>query len=130
MKEISLILLISIFLLLCSTTTSFIIVKFIQLIHILLCLFVILGPFFIKDKELLIFYVMIVSFIIFHWIVSSDVCALTLFEQWVTGKPSDYTFIGRLVKPVYNITNRCVTSITIGLLLIAVIRLMKIYKLF
>lgn len=103
---------------------SFLVAKFIQFIHLLLCIFILLGPFLIKEKELLILYILIVSFVIFHWILSSDVCALTLLEQWVTGKTSDETFVGRLVKPIYNITNRHIMIITVALLLISIIRMM------
>lgn len=112
----------------CSIT-SVIVVRFIQLVHLLLCLFVIFGPFIIKDRQILTIYVLIVSFIIFHWIVSSDVCALTLLEQWCTGKKSEHTFIGRIVKPVYNVTNRTIVNITVGLLFIAFIRLARMYHL-
>ena len=102
--------------LLCTTKigqniSSFAIEKLIQSIHLILCL--------------LIVYSICVSFIIFHWILSSDVCALTLLEQWVTGKNSDSTFIGRIVKPIYNVTNKHITCITISLLLIAIIRLSR-----
>jgi len=135
MKEILiLLLLISIVLLMGYTkvgcnVTSFIVVKLIQLVHLLLCLFIVLGPFFIKDKEILIVYVLMVSFIIFHWVISSDVCALTLLEQWVTGKPSEFTFVGRLVNPVYNVKNRHIMVFTVILLLIAFTRLVHSYKL-
>ena len=91
----------------------------------ILCRAIIIGPFIINDKCLLIVYSICVSFIIFHWILSSDVCALTLLEQWVTGKNSDSTFIGRIVKPIYNVTNKHITCITISLLLIAIIRLSR-----
>lgn len=105
---------------------SFIVVKIIQLLHLLLCLFIIFGPFFINNKDTLIIYIVLVSFIILHWILSSDVCALTLLEQYITGESSDYTFVGRLVKPVYNITNRHIIIITVGLLLFAIIKLLII----
>lgn len=109
--------------------TSFIVVKLIQLVHLLLILFILLGPFLIKEKEILLFYIVMVSFIIFHWILSSDVCALTLLEQWVTGNASEFTFVGRLVKPVYNITNRHIMVLTVILLLIAFTRVVKMYGL-
>lgn len=109
----------------CSIT-SFAIEKLIQSIHLILCIAIIIGPFIINDKSLLIVYIICVSFIIFHWFLSSDVCALTLLEQWVTGKNSESTFIGRIVKPIYNVTNNHVTCITIILLLISIIRLSRL----
>jgi len=125
---IILVLLLSFFFLRYTKIGSFIVIKFIQFLHLLLCLFIILGPFFIKDKEILIFYILVVSFIIFHWVLSSDVCALTLLEQWITGNSSESTFIGRIVKPVYNVTNKHITCITVFLLLIAITRLIRMYK--
>lgn len=105
--------------------SSYLVIKLIQIIHILIILFIVFGPFVIKDKELLIIYILFVSFIIFHWIVLSDVCVLTLVEQWFTGKPSGETFIGRLVKPVYNVTDRHVTILTWIVLCIAIVRVMS-----
>lgn len=63
--------------------------------------------------------------IIFHWVINNDTCALTIIESWISGKPSDQTFIGRIVKPIYNIKDTQITYITLILLLIAMIRLMK-----
>ena len=29
--------------------------------------------------------------------INDDTCALTVIESWISGKPSDQTFIGRIV---------------------------------
>ena len=97
-------------------------VKVIQFLHLLLCLFVVLGPFIIKQKEILAFYIFIILFIMFHWVLANDTCALTLLEQFITGKPSNETFVGRLVKPVYNVTNKHIMAATVCLLVIAIVR--------
>ena len=97
--------------------------KFVNLIHLLLCLFIILGPFLIKSNIFLLFYVFFVSGIILHWMVSSDVCVLTLVEQFLSGKQSHETFIGRIVGPVYNVTNKTIVRGTYLLVLIAVLRI-------
>lgn len=99
--------------------------KIIQLIHLLLCIAIITGPFVIKNRYFLKVYVICVMLIIFHWVINNDMCALTVIESWISGKPSDQTFIGRIVKPIYNIKNTQIMNVTLILLLISLIRLNK-----
>ena len=63
----------------CSIT-----VCLIKFLHILLILYILLVPFFIRNKSLLLFYILTVTFIVFHWIVMNDTCALTLLEKYLT----------------------------------------------
>jgi len=104
---------------------NYLITKIIQAIHLLLCIAIVTGPFIIKDKYFLKMYVICVTLIVFHWILNNDTCALTIAEEWLTGKPSDQTFIGRIVKPVYNIENIHIVNATIILLIIAIVRLIR-----
>lgn len=99
--------------------------KIIQLIHLLLCIAIITGPFVIKNRYFLKVYVLCVMLIVFHWVINNDTCVLTVIESWISGKPSDQTFIGRIVKPIYNIKNTQIMNVTLILLLIALIRLNK-----
>lgn len=75
----------------------------------------------------LLFYIMISLFTMLHWIVSNDTCALTLMEQFLTGRKSDDTFIGKIVKPIYNISNKQITAIAIFLLIIAIVKLIFVF---
>jgi hypothetical protein len=102
-------------------------VSFIRFIHLLFILFMILGPFIFNTKLSLLFYIMISIFTMLHWIVVNDTCALTLIEQFLTGRKSDDTFIGKIVKPVYNISNKQITKTTIFLLIIAIMKLIFIF---
>lgn len=43
-------------------------------------------------------------FVFWHWVVNDDTCGLTLVEMYVTGKPKMETFFGRLLKPIYKIS--------------------------
>ncbi len=99
----------------------------IRMVHALFVLYIVLGPFVTDDitpksKDFLKCYIIISSFTIFHWIIANDTCALTLLEQYLTGRTSEKTFIGKIVKPVYNITNKQITVITVLLLLIAIVK--------
>ena len=55
-----------------------------------------------------------------HWVISSDKCALTIMEEFITGRKTEETFIGKIVRPVYNITNKQITILSIVLLIIAI----------
>lgn len=94
----------------------------IRLLHFLFLMFIVLGPFIFKKKQELQLYIIISIFMMIHWVVASDVCALTLAEQYITGRCSDDTFIGQIVKPVYNITNKQITLIAVLLLMFAIVK--------
>lgn len=73
----------------------------ISVIHYLIFLFLVLSPFFGNDYFLTI-HLLVVPFIMLHWITNQSVCALTEMEKLVTGKTCDNdTFIGKIVGPVY-----------------------------
>ena len=92
----------------------------IRFLHIMFIIFIIFGPFLFKTREELMFYIIVSTFMMLHWIIANDMCALTLAEQYITGRKSDDTFIGQIVKPIYNITNKQITMISVLLLLVAV----------
>ena len=56
---------------------------------------------FMKNKQNLEFYSLLVPFIFFHWSVNDDTCALTQMEMAVTGNDKDETFFGRVMGPIY-----------------------------
>lgn len=97
-------------------------VCFIRVIHFSVILFVITGPFIINDKPLLSLYILIVAFIVFHWLLSNDSCVLTLVEQKITGRKSNDTFIGKIVKPIYNVSNSQISYSTFLLLILAILK--------
>lgn len=47
---------------------------------------------FMKNKQNLEFYSLLVPFIFFHWSVNDDSCALTQMEMAVTGNKKEETF--------------------------------------
>jgi len=73
----------------------------IGLLHFLLVLFIVMTP-FIGNEYFLTLHLLIVPFIVLHWLTNQSVCALTEIEKLLTNKKSDdETFFGKLVGPVY-----------------------------
>ena len=85
---------------------------------------------FMKNKQNLEFYSLLVPFIFFHWSVNDDTCALTQMEMYVTGNSKDDTFFGRVVGPIYkmddNEANNLLKSLLFGLWLLVQYRLGRI----
>ena len=58
-----------------------------------------------------------------HWALNNDTCVLTLIESKLRGKKDNETFMGRLVKPIYNISSNEIKYLSMGLLLFALLLL-------
>lgn len=97
-----------------------IVTRLIQLVHIAVILYVVLGPHvtsrlpqeilqpFVQGFNISMWdalYLIVVAGIVIHWIAGSDVCALSLLESLVSGKHYTEGFIHRLVAPIYTFPN-------------------------
>ena len=80
---------------------SKILVKLIQIVHLALILYVIIGPFFKDNLDTVIG---ILLFVLFRWITNNHQCTLTMIENKITGNQKG--FISRIVNPIYNL-NEC-----------------------
>lgn len=69
-------------------------------IHLFFLVTMLVVP-FMKNRENLEFYTILVPFIFFHWSVNDDTCALTQMEMHLTGENKENTFFGRVVGPIY-----------------------------
>jgi len=84
-----------------------IILWLITLLHILFILFVVIVP-FTNSNYLLLLHTVTVPFMIFHWIINDNTCALTLAEHYVRQKiygvksKKEETFMARLIEPIYD----------------------------
>lgn len=77
------------------------VVKLIQLIHILVRIFIIAVP-FIGDEYFLSLHIIIIPFIMLHWLTNQTVCALTELEKMARGGCKDEdTFFGKIMTPIY-----------------------------
>ena len=74
-------------------------IKIIQFIHILLILYIILGPFILPNHTKNI--ISILLLILYRWITNNDTCTLTTIENKLTNNNNG--FIYRIVSPIYNI---------------------------
>jgi hypothetical protein len=67
---------------------------------------------FMKNKQNLEFYSLLVPFIFFHWSVNDDTCALTQAEMYVTGQQKEETFMHRVVSPIYKMEDNDINNLT------------------
>lgn len=74
------------------------------LLHVVLFVSAVLVP-FTNAEDLLELYSLVVPFLFFHWATNDDTCALTQLEMYATGKEKSQTFFGRLVGPVYSMSD-------------------------
>lgn len=83
----------------------------VKIIHILYILFVIVVP-FTNSNYLLTLYCIIIPFMVLHWILNNNICALTLVEKYLRKKINGNNpnndidcFTCKLIEPVYDFTN-------------------------
>lgn len=117
---------------------KYILFQLITFLHILFVMFVILTP-FIGSNYFLLLHIIIIPFIMFHWILNDNSCFLTLVERSL-GKSlwSDYDDANcvtcQLVEPVYDFKNnydefsQMIYISTIILWLLSVFKLYKRYS--
>lgn len=75
--------------------------QIISCIHLLFILFIVIVP-FTYNKYLLSVEVLIIPFVLLHWLTNSSQCALTELEKHLTGEKDDMqTVMGRIVAPIY-----------------------------
>ena len=76
-------------------------------LHSLLVLFLIVAP-FTNITPLIFLHAVMIPFIILHWVLNNNTCALTLAEfkirEYINGGPVDRSqcFMARLMDPVYD----------------------------
>jgi hypothetical protein len=74
----------------------------IKVMHYIFIAFMLLTPFF-GSEVLLTQHFIICPFLILHWLSNNDTCALTILESKLRGGVEDtQTFMGNLIKPIYN----------------------------
>ena len=82
-------------------------------IHLAVVIMGVLLP-FVANRPLLLLYSLTIPFVFFHWAVNDDACALTQLESFLTGQPKHRTFMGRLMGPIYNVSDDLVGKMTKG----------------
>jgi hypothetical protein len=112
---------------------------FINIIHIIFILLIIIIP-FSSSNYLLIMYILLVPFIILHWVLNENTCCLTVLEQNIRNKTTGLkinkkdTYIHKLIAPIYDLKKNnqnlstYIYTITIILWLLSCGGLYKNYK--
>jgi len=83
-------------------------------IHVAVLIVGIVLP-FVANRPFLLMYSLLVPFLFFHWAVNDDTCALTQFEMMLTKEPKHRTFMGRLMGPIYKVSDDELGKLTKGL---------------
>lgn len=110
----------------------------IMICHIIIILFVIIIP-FTNSNYFLLIHAIIIPFIMLHWILNNNTCALTIFEKILRTKDgvvpnSEDCFTCRLIEPIYDFKNNyddfstLIYIITTGLWLISAYKLFNKYR--
>jgi hypothetical protein len=73
-------------------------------VHVFLLVLGILLP-FIGQTKYLEFYSILIPTLFLHWALNDDTCFLTNLEQMVSDVPKERTFMGRLIGPIYNLSD-------------------------
>jgi hypothetical protein len=111
----------------------------VTVLHIIFVLFVVVVP-FTSSNYLLFIHSIFIPFLLFHWIINDNTCALTIIErklrQQISGKDfvDDECITCKLIEPVYDFRKNYETftviiyTVTISLWLISVYKLYSKYK--
>lgn len=104
-------------------------------LHFIFVLCVVLVP-FIGSNYYLLMHAIIVPFVIFHWIINDNTCALTLMEKKIrfnlygTIPNPDDCFTYKLIAPVYDFKKNNTKFSTLIYVVTITLWLISIYKLY
>jgi len=119
-----------------NITSDNITLQLIVLIHTLFVLFVVITP-FSNSNYFLLLHAIVVPFVMLHWLLNNNMCALTLFEkklrEKITGTITDKKecFTCKIIEPIYDFKNNYkerAALIYAGTTLLFGIRSYKLYK--
>jgi len=102
--------------------------------HMALVLFIVITP-FCGSNYLLLMHSIVVPFIMMHWLLNDNTCALTLAEQkireQISGKPCDKNecFTCKLIDPVYDFKQNNIDSSTTIYAMTTILWLISVGKL-
>lgn len=111
--------------------------QLITLIHILFILFV-LAPPFINSNYFLLLHIIVIPFLILHWITNDNNCILTILEKNLRNmkskKDEEDCFMCKLIEPIYDVNKNysrfssIIYVTTIGLWIVSMYKLFYGYK--
>lgn len=110
-----------------------ILIILINIIHLIVIIFVLAAP-FSNSNYLLFVHVVIVPFIMLHWILNSNVCCLTVLEKYIRTKTvstkikDDDCFTYQLIAPIYDFSKNHQAFETFIYILTITVWLISIYN--
>lgn len=105
--------------------------RVISAVHVLMLAAGFLIP-FTNNTILLKQYSLAIPFLMFHWTINDDTCALTVIEQFVRGEADKKkTFAGQIMNKIYilpdDLWGRIIKTAFFGLWLLVQFRLQRIF---
>ena len=110
------------------------IVFLINIIHLLIILFVVATP-FTNSNYLLLIHLVVVPFIMLHWILNNNTCCLTIAEKYIRQKAvgtkikEEDCFTYQLIAPIYDFNKNHEAFSTFIYILTISVWLVSVYKL-
>ena len=105
----------------------------INIIHLIVIIFVLAAP-FSNSNYLMFLHVVIVPFIMLHWLLNNNTCCLTVAEKYIRQKTVSTTineedcFTYQLVAPIYDFSKKHETFSTIIYMLTISVWLVSVYN--
>jgi hypothetical protein len=100
-----------------------ILANIIAVFHLLFIIFITTTPFVTDNPFILLYYCFMLLFVMFHWYLNDDTCVLTLIEAKLRGQKKGDTFMGKLLKPIYNVSSDEIKYLSYFLLIFAFLRI-------
>lgn len=99
----------------------------INLFHLLVVFFVLFGPFIFSCSPIILLLHAVLCFsLIVHWYYNNDVCCLSEFEAYISGKDRVDTFSHSFVAPIYKISEKSWSKTCY--ILTTILMIISIYK--
>ena len=105
----------------------------INIIHLIVIIFVLAAP-FSNSNYLMFLHVVIVPFIMLHWLLNNNTCCLTVAEKYIRQKTvstainEEDCFTYQLVAPIYDFSKKHETFSTIIYMLTISVWLVSVYN--
>lgn len=114
-----------------------IILKFIIILHIIFILFIFIAP-FTNSNYLLLLHAIICPFIMIHWLLNDNTCALTLMEKFIRQQMNgnkqplkdEDCFTCRIIDPVYKFTENFADQSIVAYVIVTILWFITLFKLF
>lgn len=100
----------------------------IAILHFIYIVLYVTVPFLTKNPLYLAMHVVFGIGMIFHWMMSSDVCFLTWLEHKLFDTPIENTFTDRLIGSVYRVSNTNVKLIAYALFAFSIIKIVYLWR--